>query len=268
MQLRDAANALDVHYQTAYAWVRQGLLPARKTAHGYEISDSDIRALAERRAGGTAPPSEIRVRDWAAQAARLHAAIRSGNETLARQQFGRLAHGSSLTELCEYLIAPALSRIGDQWATGEVSIAVEHRASAICERLIGSYATPPQGRPRGTAVVATAPGEHHALPSLMAVACLREDRWLVHHLANDLPAAEVADLARGSDASLVVLSSATTTAARTAVRSAREISAAVPGVRVLVGRPGESLLRLRELARMPGHADSRTTSTSRRRVSR
>ena len=30
MGLRDAAGALGVHYQTAYAWVRQGLLPARK----------------------------------------------------------------------------------------------------------------------------------------------------------------------------------------------------------------------------------------------
>jgi MerR family transcriptional regulator, light-induced transcriptional regulator len=251
MQLRDAANALDVHYQTAYTWVRQGVLPARKTARGYEISDSDIRALAERRAIGTAPPPEVRVRDWTAQAARLHAAIRSGNETLARQQFGRLAHGASLTDLCAHLIAPALSRIGEQWAAGEVSIAVEHRATAICERLIASTSAPPQGRPRGTAVVATAPGERHALPSLMAAACLREDRWLVHHLANDLPAAEVAGLAQDSDASLVVLSSATATAARAAFRGAREISRVVPGVLVLIGRPGDSLVRLRELARMP-----------------
>ena len=30
MQLREAADALGVHYQTAYLWVRQGSLPARK----------------------------------------------------------------------------------------------------------------------------------------------------------------------------------------------------------------------------------------------
>ena len=27
MQLRDAADTLGVHYQTAYGWVRQGTLP-------------------------------------------------------------------------------------------------------------------------------------------------------------------------------------------------------------------------------------------------
>ena len=66
MQLRDAADALGVHYQTAYGWVRQGTLPARKTGRGYEVLDSDVLALAERRTTGAAPRPEIRVRDWPA----------------------------------------------------------------------------------------------------------------------------------------------------------------------------------------------------------
>ena len=68
MQLRDAADTLGVHYQTAYAWVRQGTLPARKTGRGYEVNDDDVSALAERRASGTPPRPEVRVRDWSAQA--------------------------------------------------------------------------------------------------------------------------------------------------------------------------------------------------------
>ena len=52
MHLRDAAAALGVHYQTAYGWVREGVLPARKTSRGYEVSDSAVRALAERRLAG------------------------------------------------------------------------------------------------------------------------------------------------------------------------------------------------------------------------
>ena len=70
MQLRDAAEMLGVHYQTAYAWVRQGVLPARKTGRGYEVSEGDVSALAARRASGTAPRPQIRVRDWVAQADR------------------------------------------------------------------------------------------------------------------------------------------------------------------------------------------------------
>ena len=65
MQLREAAEVLGVHYQTAYAWVRQGVLPARKTGRGYEVSEADVSALAARRASGTAPRPDIRVRDWA-----------------------------------------------------------------------------------------------------------------------------------------------------------------------------------------------------------
>jgi excisionase family DNA binding protein len=247
MQLRDAAEALGVHYQTAYAWVRQGVLPARKTGRGYDVSEHDVSALAARRASGTAPRPDIRVRDWPAQAARLHAAIVSGDETQARHGFDRLARGVPLTEQCERVIAPALRRIGEEWVGGEVTIAAEHRASAICERLIAARTQQPQGRPRGIAVVTTPPGERHALPALMATACLREDRWLVHHLAADLPVAEVTGLARQAGAGLVVLSSATAESARRADEAAEEISRA--GLRVLTGRPGDTLSELRQLAR-------------------
>jgi MerR family transcriptional regulator, light-induced transcriptional regulator len=248
MQLRDAAEVLGVHYQTAYAWVRQGVLPARKTGRGYEVSESDVSALAARRASGTAPRLQIRVRDWDAQADRLHAAVMSGDETLARHAFDRLARGVPLAELCERVIGPALQRIGDEWATGKVSIAAEHRASAICERLIAARTHQPQGRPRGVAVVTTPPGERHGLPALMATACLREDRWLVHHLAADLPVAEVTGLAREAGAGLVVLSSSTTEAVKAAGEAAAEITRS-SGLPVLTGHPGGTLSQLRKLAR-------------------
>jgi MerR family transcriptional regulator, light-induced transcriptional regulator len=249
MQLRDAAEALGVHYQTAYAWVRQGILPARKTGRGYEVSEGDVSALAARRASGRAPRPNIRVRDWPAQADRLHAAITSGDETLARHIFDRLARGVPLTELCERIIAPALRRIGEDWAADRVTIAEEHRASAICERLIAARAHQSQGRPRGIAVVSTPPGERHGLPALMATACLREDRWLVHHLAADLPVTEVTGLARLAGASLVVLSSATSESARLAREAADEITRSAAGLHVLTGQPGAPLSRLRQLAR-------------------
>jgi methanogenic corrinoid protein MtbC1 len=249
MQLREAADVLGVHYQTAYGWVRRGVLPARKTAHGYEVTDGDVSALAERRASGTAPPPQIRVRDWSAQADRLHAAIVSGDETAARQIFGRLARGVAITDLCERVIAPALNRIGADWAAGALNIATEHRASAICERLIAARARQPQGRPRGVAVTATPPGERHALPALMATVCLREDRWLVHHLAADLPVAEVIRLALDTGAALVVLSAATAEGGRLARQAVQEITLAIPGICVLAGRPGQSLSQLRQSAR-------------------
>jgi excisionase family DNA binding protein len=251
MQLRDAAETLGVHYQTAYGWVRQGMLPARKTPRGYEVSEADVRELMARRAVGVEPSQEVRVRDWAAQAYRLYTALAAGDETSARQDFARLAAGTSLAALCDLVIAPALGRVGTAWAAGELSIAAEHRATAICERLIAARLHQPQGRPRGVALATTPPGERHGLPALMAAACLREDHWQVHHLAADLPTDEVISLAAETGASLIVLSSATTEAVRLAGREAREIRERLPEVRVLTGRPGDTLSRLRELARTP-----------------
>jgi MerR family transcriptional regulator, light-induced transcriptional regulator len=244
MQLRDAADALGVHYQTAYGWVRQGVLPARKTGHGYQVRDSDVRQLAARRVAGTPPRPQIRVRDWAAQSARLFEALVAGDEARARRLLDRLAAGVPLVDLCERVIGPALRRIGADWAAGLVTIAAEHRASVICERLLAVLAQQPQGRPRGIAVVATPPGERHGLPALMAAACLRSDRWLVHHLASDLPVAEVAQLAAETGASLIVLSCATADGASLASQAAGQLECAVTGLRVLAGQPGDSLSQL------------------------
>ena len=241
MDLREAAGILGVHYQTAYGWVRQGVLPARKVGRGYEIDDSDVGALAAGRRLGREPARPIHVRDWAAQAQGLYAVIVAGAETQARHRLERLAAGVPLIDLCERVIAPALHKLGDDWEAGRVSIAQEHRASAICERLIATHARQPAGRPRGTAVVATPPGERHSLPSLMAAACLREDRWLVHHLAADLPVEEVTRLADQVGADLVVLSSSRSETARLAQQATQAITAARPRSHVLAGRPGDSV---------------------------
>lgn len=252
MQLRDAALTLGVHYQTAYGWVREGILPARKTPHGYEVSDRDVAALAGRRASGAQPRREIRVRDWAAQADRLYGALVAGNETLARHAFARLTPAVPLSDLGDLVIAPALRRIGEDWAAGNMSPAVEHRATAICERLIASRAQQPQGRPRGTAVTATPPGERHALPALMAAATLREDRWRVHHLGADLPVTDITGLARATAADLIVLSPATDDATSRAEQASAEILASMPEVSVLTGHPGATLRELLAQARTAG----------------
>jgi hypothetical protein len=84
----------------------------------------------------------------------------------------------------------------------------------------------------------------------MAAACLREDHWLVHHLASDLPTAEVAQLVDQVSASLVVLSSATDEGARRAQEETRFIAARRPDLHVLAGRSGDSL---RDLLAQAGH---------------
>jgi MerR family transcriptional regulator, light-induced transcriptional regulator len=251
LPLREAADLLGVHYQTAYGWVRQGLLPATKAGRRYLVNVADVHALGAQRAAGAPSRPEVRVRNWLAQADRFYDAIVAGEDRLAQTCLERLAAGVPFIKLCERVVAPALRRVGDDWAAGDVTIAVEHRASAICERLIAPLAArQPRGRPRGVAVTATPPGERHGLPALMAAGSLREDHWLVQHLATDLPASEVGQLAHDVAARLVVLSSATQESAERGATEAAQLAHAYPGLLVLAGRPGESLYDLRELTRM------------------
>lgn len=249
MRLPEAAELLGVHYQTAYGWVRSGKLPARLVAGGYDIAESDARAFLADRQLGSKPVPAIQVRDWAAQVARLYRAIAGGDETQARRAMDRLAGAVTMTDLCDRIIAPALRQLGEGWQLGGVSIAQEHRATAICERLIMNHSSQPVGRPRGIAIAAAPEGERHAIPALMAAATLRENRWHVHHLGADLPAAEIGALAAQTRARLVVLSTSTKDGADSATRTAELLRTEIPGITVLTGRPGDRLADLRRQSR-------------------
>ena len=163
-----------------------------------------------------------------------------------------------VVDLCQRVVSPALRRLGDDWAAGTVTIATEHRASAICERLVGGWAAQqPTGRPRGIAIATTPPGERHGLPALMAAACLREDRWLVHHLACDLPVAEVGWFAGQARAQLVVLSAATTEGETAAVAAGQaRLRRRCRDSGCWQSRPGDSLFELLAQARQTARAAS------------
>ena len=241
--VNQAAERLGVHYQTAYRWVREGSLPARRVGTSYELDVGDVEAFATRRAAPIPGRRTLSVRDWAAQADRCHHLLVEGDERAARSLVGRLHDGGvPVIEVCEQVLAPAMRRIGEEWADGTVSVAEEHRAAAICERILAPLAVPGRGRPRGVCVVATPPGEAHRLPGLMATAVLRAAHWRVHHLSTEVPADSLRALVRSVGADLVVLSLAMDEARPAARRMARALER--DGPRVRVGEPGASLRAL------------------------
>lgn len=240
LDLSEAAAVLDVHYQTAYRWVRDGSLKARKVGKSYRVERRDLDRFIEHRQAGS-PPRSINVRDWAQQSDRLYDAVLAGDERAASDQLDRLVRGGlPAVELCDQLLAPVLRRVGEEWAAGTVSIADEHRATAIIERLLSRLPSR-RTRARGTAVVATPAGEQHRLPSLMAAIALRQDGWRVHHLGSDLPEAELLAFLERERPDLLVLSP--TAASARAVRVA-EAAAGRAGVSVLTGGSGRRLADL------------------------
>jgi excisionase family DNA binding protein len=249
VDLQTAAERLGVHYQTAYRWVRDGSLQAVKLGSVYEIDEGALRTFQEERSKPAPPPKQTQVRSWEHQVDRLHAALAAGDELAARQVVDRLREGGiEPIVLCEQLIAPALHRIGLQWEAGHVSIAEEHRASAICERLLARLAVHPRGRPRGVCVVATPSGEEHSIPASMAAVALRADRWQVHHLGTQVPTKDLLDITRTLQAELVVLS-LTNPAAIDATRPIADQIRSDTDAEVLLGAPGMRLTDLVSVAR-------------------
>ncbi|HSL57216.1 MAG TPA: helix-turn-helix domain-containing protein [Acidimicrobiales bacterium] len=248
--LADAARIAGVHYQTAYRWVRTGRLPATRVAGQYVVARTDLDALVAARSH-PAPPPPPRPTRLARQADRMHEALLTGDEGVARTIARRLTDdGSTVTDLIGQVLVPPLRRIGAAWRAGELDIWVEHRASAIVERILGDLHPNPRGRRRGVAVVAALSGDHHALPTAMAAAALREDNWSVHHLGADMPADDLERFCDGHEVDLAVLTVTTPEAAGPAEALASRLGGR--GIPTLVGGPGKSLDDLLGLARALG----------------
>ncbi|MGN6677283.1 MAG: hypothetical protein ACTHKL_05810, partial [Streptosporangiaceae bacterium] len=88
-------------------------------------------------------------------------------------------------------------------------------------------------------------------------------RWLVHHLASDLPVEEVIRLADQASVRLVVLSSAMSQTARQAQNAAAAIASTHPRLMVLAGGPGDRLHDLLTQAAKPREGGGNRTQETR-----
>ncbi len=90
--------------------------------------------------------------------------------------------------------------VGARWATGEITIADEHRATAVAQRLVGRLGLQfgRRGKSRGTVVLAAPSGDLHTLPVAMTADLLRWRGFEVSELGANTPAESVADAAEAS----------------------------------------------------------------------
>ncbi len=247
MELKEAAQKLGVHYQTAYRWIRAGQLKAYKVGNTYQVTSEDLLDCLSKRNCPIAPPSGIKVRNWEHQASRLMEYLLSGNEAGARALILKFAEGGAeIIAASENLISPVFRELGEMWSTGKITIASEHRATAICERALACMMQNLRGRPRGIAVIGTPPGDQHSLPTSMATAALRSQRWLVHHIGTQVPPEDFIFIAKEVAATLIVVTLTHTPALDQANQI--ETLAKTQGIRSLVGAPGMTIRTLVELA--------------------
>lgn len=251
LTLDEAAERLGVHYQTVYRWVRTARLPAVKVDGRYRISPDDLAEFNTDRLAPEPPPTPSTDR-LERHGAAMTTALTAGDETAALRIARKLVdQGAPVTAVIESVLVPPLVEIGRRWHEGEFGVYVEHRASAIVERILGEMTPNPRGRRRGTAVVAALSGDRHALPTAMAAAALREDSWKVEHLGADMPIDDILEFLQATPADLVVISVTGSDASRATAEAerAQQLIEEEIGAPTLVGGPGHTLAELTAAAR-------------------
>lgn len=235
MTLLDVADRLGVHYMTVYRYVRTGRLPATRKGGSWQVDPDDLAQLKP-----TVPSrSRNRTARSGATKSQLEARLLAGDEPGAWSVLeAALASDHSPSGVLLELVAPALESVGDRWHAGELTVADEHRASAVAVRLISRIGAR-FGRPgpkRGTIVITTPPDEQHSTPVTIAADLLRWAGFNVIELGADTPADALAQVVEGVPDILAVAMACTTEGSTTAARRAiAHLRTALPGTTVLLG---------------------------------
>ena len=235
LTLQQAADKLGVHYMTVYRYVRTGKLPATRGTGAWQVDPDDLAQMK--------PAVTRNSRNSAARAtatrAQLEARLLAGDEPGAWGVLeAALASDRSPSEVLLLLVAPALESIGDRWHVGELTVADEHRASAVAVRLISRIGArfARRGPKRGSVVITTPPAERHSAPVAIAADLLRWAGFNVIELGADTPADALAQVVADMSDLLAVAMACTTQASTTSARQViAHLRTALPGTTVLLG---------------------------------
>ncbi|MFT7841631.1 cobalamin-dependent protein [Saccharothrix sp. BKS2] len=166
----------------------------------------------------------------------LWSAVRAGDEHTATDAvLEAFARGVAAEVLLLDVIAPVQRRVGAEWAANRLTVAEEHAATAINERVIAALTRAlPRLEPHlGRIAVACVDGEWHALPARLLAEVLRLRGFRVDYLGAQVPTPHlITHLHRtGPDAAALSGSLAT----RLPVAHATITACQAAGVPVLVG---------------------------------
>ncbi|MCV7118699.1 cobalamin B12-binding domain-containing protein [Mycobacterium nebraskense] len=135
------------------------------------------------RATGAADEVLVREQLWGALADRDEYAA-------AATVFAAMDAGMTPEDVLLEVIAPVQHKVGTEWAANRLSIAQEHAATAINDRVIAALAHHPAGKAPtrgGRVTLACVDGEWHALPARLLAEVLRLRGWQVDFLGAQVP---------------------------------------------------------------------------------
>jgi methanogenic corrinoid protein MtbC1 len=174
--------------------------------------------------------------DTARHADLLWDAVLAGDEYMARDVVaGALDAGLGAESVLLDVIGAVQRRVGAEWAAARITVAQEHAATAINERVIATLPTR-TSRPasaRGRITVACVDGEWHALPARLLAETLALRGFTVDYLGAQVPAPHLIAHLHRTAPDAVALSSSIPTRLPSAHATITACQAA--GVPVIVG---------------------------------
>jgi methanogenic corrinoid protein MtbC1 len=174
-------------------------------ARGLSSAEAARAALAEEPGPAPTGTAEGSLTGPAAVAEALALALDDFDEPTAQAALDRLLSDYTVETVLRDVLLPYLRRLGERWASGEVSVAHEHFASNLLRGRLTSLARGWGNGNGPTAVLACAPGEQHDLPLLMLGITLSRFGWRIVYLGVDTPLEVLDHVAVGGRPDLVVL---------------------------------------------------------------
>ncbi|MGI9667294.1 MAG: B12-binding domain-containing protein [Acidimicrobiia bacterium] len=234
LTLNEVAEALDVHYMTAYRYVRLGMLPAHKDGRSWMIDRDDFEAFQN----GSAEPTERGDAPWDE---RLLARLLDGDDSGAwAVTEAAMASGMSVPDTYTQMLVPVLTRIGDLWEAGEIDVADEHMATRIAARIIARLGPrmARRGVRKGKVVFGSTQSELHSIAATIATDLVREAGFEVVDLGVNLPPDSFAKALQGATDLMAVGISVTMSGQVEEIRTTIDAVRGVTDAPIIVGGLG------------------------------
>jgi|GEM_PF-1147641 len=151
---------------------------------------------------------------------------------------GALREGMTTPRLYQRVIAPAMHEIGELWEQGALTVADEHLATALTNRVLAALRPAPVEAvaPRqGRALFAAVEGEQHALGLRMAADILEDAGYDPVYLGADVPTEALLQAVESLAPDLVALAATMSTLAPRLEAVAGEVRRAHPRLGLLIG---------------------------------
>ena len=191
--------------------LKQATEGGHRIAHIADLSTPELADLVDSIAPiSPSPPQPATPREMALADSFLSvalAAVQQLNTRWLRTSLEQASSRLAAPVFMQELLVPLLHRIGDLWDEGGLQAAHEHAASAVVRAFLDGMRTTfevPPGAPG--IVMTTLAGELHEMGALLATTTAASDGWDVIYLGPNLPAEQIALVARQKAARVIGLS--------------------------------------------------------------